>query len=556
VRRTERGLQVETSGFQPVPEDVGGFAAGPAPVPPAETEEAPAAGWTYSYLADPAVPLADEPRVEPPVSAVPADVPPADPLPAYDQLGSPAPVEVAAYQPSALDAPSAEAPLSYEPPAASDAAPAVDAVGLAPVVDIPAQPSYQPALPVPDVAAAAPVLPPAPNFKGDAVGLVPNENSVRIADSEAAESSYQRATTEAETDENDIVLNDLLMHVLDTGASDLHLTSGARPSIRLNGELRQLEEHPILTPPVIQRVIYAALTQKQREKFEENLELDFAYSVPGRARFRVNVYRQRDALGAAFRIIPFEIRKLEDLGVPPSVANFASLPRGFVLVTGPTGSGKSTTLASIIDLANRTRNEHIMTVEDPIEFLHRHQRCIVNQREVGEDTWSFQNALKHVLRQDPDIILVGEMRDLETISVALTAAETGHLVFATLHTQDAAQTIDRIIDVFPTNQQQQVRVQLAGSLQGVVCQTLAKTRDGHGRAVATEVLVATPAIRNLIREGKTHQIYSAMQAGAKHGMHTMDQHLADLVMKGRITYETGLEKCHHVEDFNRLAGRG
>ncbi len=346
------------------------------------------------------------------------------------------------------------------------------------------------------------------------------------------------------------------MHVLDTGASDLHLTSGARPAIRLNGELKQLEDQPILTPPVIQRVMYAALTQKQREKFEENLELDFAYSVPGRARFRVNIYRQRDALGAAFRIIPFEIRKLEDLGVPPSVANFASLPRGFVLVTGPTGSGKSTTLASLIDLANRTRSEHIMTVEDPIEFLHRHQKCIVNQREVGEDTWSFQNALKHVLRQDPDIILVGEMRDLETISVALTAAETGHLVFATLHTQDAAQTIDRIIDVFPTNQQQQVRVQLAGSLQGVVCQTLAKTRDGRGRAVATEVLVATPAIRNLIREGKTHQIYSAMQAGAKHGMHTMDQHLADLVMKGKITYEVGLEKCHHVEDFNRLSGRG
>jgi twitching motility protein PilT len=547
---------VETSGFQPVPEDVGGFAAGPAPVPPAETEEAPAAGWTYSYLAEPAEPLGAEPPVDVPVAAVPQEATQVDPLPAYDQLDAPAPVEVAAYQPSALDAPPAEAPVSYEPVVASDPAPAVEAVGLAPVVDIPAQPSYQPALPVPDVAAAAPVLPPAPNFKGDAVGLVPDENSVRIADSEAEESSYQRATTEAETDENDIVLNDLLMHVLDTGASDLHLTSGARPSIRLNGELRQLEEHPILTPPVIQRVIYAALTQKQREKFEENLELDFAYSVPGRARFRVNVYRQRDALGAAFRIIPFEIRKLEDLGVPPSVANFASLPRGFVLVTGPTGSGKSTTLASIIDLANRTRNEHIMTVEDPIEFLHRHQKCIVNQREVGEDTWSFQNALKHVLRQDPDIILVGEMRDLETISVALTAAETGHLVFATLHTQDAAQTIDRIIDVFPTNQQQQVRVQLAGSLQGVVCQTLAKTRDGHGRAVATEVLVATPAIRNLIREGKTHQIYSAMQAGAKHGMHTMDQHLADLVMKGRITYETGLEKCHHVEDFNRLAGRG
>jgi twitching motility protein PilT len=312
----------------------------------------------------------------------------------------------------------------------------------------------------------------------------------------------------------------------------------------------------VLRPAVIQRVLYAILTQKQREKFEESLELDFSYSVPGRARYRVNVYRQRDSLGAAFRIIPFEIKPLEQLGVPPSVANFAQLPRGFVLVTGPTGSGKSTTLASIVDLANRTRRDHIMTVEDPIEFLHQHQSCIVNQREIGEDTWSFQNALKHVLRQDPDIILVGEMRDLETISVALTAAETGHLVFATLHTQDAAQTIDRVIDVFPPHQQQQVRVQLASSLQGVVCQTLCKTADGRGRVVATEVLVATPAIRNLVREGKTHQIYSAMQAGARHGMITMDQHLAELVRRGAITYETGLEKCHHDEDFNRLLGRG
>ena len=302
--------------------------------------------------------------------------------------------------------------------------------------------------------------------------------------------------------------------------------------------------------------MYAAITQRQRELFEENLELDFAYSVPGRARFRVNMYRQRDSVGAAFRIIPFEIKRLEDLGVPATVANFASLPRGFVLVTGPTGSGKSTTLASLLDLANRTRKEHIMTCEDPIEFLHRHQQCLVNQREVGEDTHSFSNALKHVLRQDPDIILVGEMRDLETISVALTAAETGHLVYATLHTQDAAQTIDRVIDVFPPHQQQQVRAQLAQSIQGVVCQTLARTVDGRGRVVACEVMVATPAIRNLIREGKTHQIYSAMQAGAKHGMQTMDQHLADLVNKGRITYETGVEKCHHIEDFNRLTGRG
>jgi twitching motility protein PilT len=372
---------------------------------------------------------------------------------------------------------------------------------------------------------------------------------------EAVESNYARAAIEEDTGAESLQLIDLLVHVLERGASDLHLTAGARPTIRMHGSLQPLEEHPILTPPVIQRMLYAIITQKQREKFEENLELDFAYAVPGRARFRVNIYRQREALGAAFRLIPFEIKKLEDLGIPPAISNFAMLPRGFVLVTGPTGSGKSTTLASLLDLANRQRRDHIMTVEDPIEFLHRHQTSLVNQREVGEDTHSFQNALKHVLRQDPDIILVGEMRDLETISVALTAAETGHLVYATLHTQDAAQTIDRVIDVFPPHQQQQIRVQLAGAIQGIVCQTLCKTADGQGRVVATEVLVATPAIRNLIREGKTHQIYTAMQAGAKFGMHTMDQHLAELVKAGRITYETGIEKCHHVEDFNRLAGR-
>jgi twitching motility protein PilT len=488
---------VETSGYQPVPNEPGGFASVPVPVPVADPA---GGGWTLAPV-DEAVPA--EP-VAPPVAAPPV-----------------------ASSPYALE------PVA-EPPASAVLAPAF----------------------VPEQVAAPPGTPVSPPAGHAEVVALEGAGSVLVAESEADESAYQRGSTEADGDENDLNLNDLLMAVLETGASDLHLTSGARPAMRISGELKQLEDQPILTPPVIQRVLYAALTQKQREKFEENLELDFAYSVPGRARFRVNIYRQRDALGAAFRIIPFEIRKLEDLGVPPSVANFASLPRGFVLVTGPTGSGKSTTLASIIDLANRTRNEHIMTVEDPIEFLHRHQKCLVNQREVGEDTKSFGAALKHVLRQDPDIILVGEMRDLETISVALTAAETGHLVFATLHTQDAAQTIDRIIDVFPTNQQQQVRVQLAGSLQGVVCQTLAKTADGHGRAVATEVLVATPAIRNLIREGKTHQIYSAMQAGAKHGMHTMDQHLADLVKKGKVTYEVGLEKCHHVEDFNRLAGRG
>jgi len=350
-------------------------------------------------------------------------------------------------------------------------------------------------------------------------------------------------------------VTDILIAGLRLGASDVHITSGAEPTVRLSGELTPLEGFGKLLAADLQRMVYAILTQKQRETFEANLELDFAYQVPGHSRFRVNVYRQRESVGAAFRRIPYEIKPLEELGVPPVVGSFAGLQRGFVLVTGPTGSGKSTTLASIIDLANRTRKDHIMTVEDPIEFLHRHKSCLVNQREVGEDTKSFTSALKHVLRQDPDIIMVGEMRDLETISVALTAAETGHLVFGTLHTQDAPQTIDRVIDVFPTHQQQQIRVQLAGALQGVVCQTLCKRADGRGRVVATEVLVATPAIRNLIREGKTHQIGSAMQAGGQHGMHTLDQHLAELVRTRQITFEHGLEKCHAADEFRRLTGR-
>lgn len=358
-----------------------------------------------------------------------------------------------------------------------------------------------------------------------------------------------------EAHEDDLPLDAALIAMVQEAASDLHITTAAPPMIRVAGALRPLEGFPIMTPESIQRSVYAILTQKQREAFEDELELDFAYSVRGHARFRVNLYLQRDAIGAAFRLIPYEIKPLEALGIPPIVATFAGLPRGLVLVTGPTGSGKSTTLAAVIDLANRTRSDHIMTVEDPIEFLHHHKRSLVNQREVGADTQSFTAALKHVLRQDPDIIMVGEMRDLETISVALTAAETGHLVFATLHTQDAAQTIDRVIDVFPAYQQAQIRTQLAGTIQGVVCQTLCPRADGPGRAAATEVMVATPAVRNLIREGKTHQIYSAMQAGAQQGMHTMDQHLADLVKSGRVRYEIALEQCHHVEDFNRLTGR-
>ncbi|MDZ7576689.1 MAG: type IV pilus twitching motility protein PilT [Candidatus Nanopelagicales bacterium] len=388
------------------------------------------------------------------------------------------------------------------------------------------------------------------------VGPMPSvPDAPRVADPVAKPKAYERATTETKIRKGDISLLDLLDRVTDLGASDLHIAAESHPVVRINGALHLLEDFPVLDKAMIQRVLYAIITQDQRERFEEELELDFSYALPGRSRFRVNLYRQKDALGAAFRLIPQEIRSLEELGIPPVVRDFASLPRGFVLVTGPTGSGKSTTLAALIDLANSTRHDHIMTVEDPIEFLHSHKSCLVNQREVGTDTWSYNQALKHVLRQDPDIILVGEMRDLETISVALTAAETGHLVFATLHTQDAAQTIDRVIDVFPPSQQQQVRQQLASSFQGVVCQTLCKSADGQSRVVAVEVLTITPAVRNLIREGKTHQLYSAMQAGAKFGMQTMDQHLAKLVLANRITYETGLEKCHQIEDFNRLAGR-
>src|SRR3954454_2605010 len=437
-------------------------------------------------------------------------------------------------------APPAGSGVPLPPPPAAPEAQLPPAPMAAPVV--------APTAPV--VSAPAPVAPSVPEQP-----VAPVTEAAQPVTAASPDAAYTRSALEEDSELEAGLLTELLIEVLDRNASDLHLTAGARPTIRMHGSLEPLEDRPIMTAPVIQRMIYAVLTQKQREKCEEVLELDFAYAVPGKARFRVNLYRQRDAVGAAFRLIPYEIKPLEELGVPQSVANFSMLPRGFVLVTGPTGSGKSTTLASLVDLANRNRRDHIMTVEDPIEFLHRHKSSLVNQREVGEDTWSFQNALKHVLRQDPDIILVGEMRDLETISVALTAAETGHLVYATLHTQDAAQTIDRVIDVFPPHQQQQIRVQLAGAIQGVVCQTLCKSADGKGRVVATEVMTATPGIRNLIREGKTHQIYSTMQAGAKHGMHTMDQHLAELVRTGQITYEHGLEKCHHVEDYNRLLGR-
>jgi twitching motility protein PilT len=346
---------------------------------------------------------------------------------------------------------------------------------------------------------------------------------------------------------------DVLMQVMEREASDLHLTAGSPPMIRYHGTLHALDYQP-MTPQTTREVIYSILTNDQRQRLENDWQIDFAYSIPGKARFRVNAYFQRASLSAAFRLIPQTMPKLASLGVPDTLVDFTKKPRGFVLVTGPTGSGKSTTLAAMLDLINDTRHEHILTIEDPIEFLHMHKKCIVNQRELGADAQSFSLGLKAGLRQDPDVILVGEMRDLETISTALTAAETGHLVFATLHTQDTAQTVDRIVDVFPPAQQQQVRVQLSVALQGIVTQQLLPLSNGQGRCVATEVLVPTPAVRNLIREGKTHQIYSALQTGAQFGMRTMDTSLAELVREGKISRELAESRSGTPEELRRLMG--
>src|SRR6185437_14612830 len=349
---------------------------------------------------------------------------------------------------------------------------------------------------------------------------------------------------------------DLLLDVIARNASDLHLTAGAPPMVRVRGRLAPLEGYPKLSTTDTREIVYGILTNDQRQKFENELQLDFAYSVPGHARFRVNAYMQRAAIGAALRLIPANIVSIDDLGLPPATHEFIKKPRGFVLVTGPTGSGKSTSLAAMIDAINATREEHIMTVDDPIEFLHSHKKCIVNQREIGADAQSFGAALKGALRQDPDVILVGEMRDLETISTALTAAETGHLVFATLHTQSAPQTIDRVIDVFPAEQQDQVRVQLSGTLQGVVTQTLVPTADGRGRTAALEILIPDDAVRNLIRQGKIEQIYSVMQTGTATGMQTMEQHLADLVLRHVITREAAFARTTRPDQLEALIARG
>ena len=349
-------------------------------------------------------------------------------------------------------------------------------------------------------------------------------------------------------------IDELLDECLQLGGSDLHLAAGAPPTARVNGQLVPFEGYAVLRGDVIERLVFSILDERKIASFNNELELDTSYSIPGKSRFRMNVFRQRGSIGAVLRTIPFHIPDFDSLHMPPVIRTFAQLQRGLVLVTGPTGSGKSTTLASLLDIINRTKAVHILSCEDPIEFLYGHKKAIVNQREVGEDTKSFASALKRALREDPDVILVGEMRDLETIHMALTAAETGHLVFATLHTQSAAQTVDRIVDVFPPDQQGQIRVMLATSLQAVVTQQLLPTADGHGRAAAVEILIATPAVRNLIRERKGYQLTSQMQSGARFGMVTMDQNLASLVRSQRITLDTALEYASNPDDLRTLLG--
>ena len=333
---------------------------------------------------------------------------------------------------------------------------------------------------------------------------------------------------------------DLLKVMIEKGASDLHITTGSPPRLRVDGKLIPLD-HPPLTPVETKSLCYSILTDAQKHKFEENNELDLSFGVKGLSRFRGNVFMQRGAVAGAFRTIPFEIRTFQELGLPEIVNDLVKKPRGLILVTGPTGSGKSTTLAAMVDRINSERYDHIITIEDPIEYLHGHKKCLINQREVNADTSSFKAALRYVLRQDPDVVLIGEMRDLETIEAALTVSETGHLTLATLHTNSAVQTINRIIDVFPPHQQEQIRVQLSFVLEGVLSQQLIARKSGKGRALAIELLVPNPAIRNLIREDKIHQIYSSMQTGQSlYGMQTMNQSLVELYTKGHITYEDAI----------------
>jgi len=400
-----------------------------------------------------------------------------------------------------------------------------------------------------------------PNL-ADAPSLGGNGDSAYLRQAEAPDAPDadvyvpEVATKKAEPETSDNPhIDDLLRVLIERGGSDLHLTVGSPPGLRLRGEIVPLESAKVLQPRDTMEMILSLLSEEQRRRFETEMELDFAYSIPGVSRFRANVFQQRNSMGAVFRVIPIDVPTLEDLGLPKVCRFLADRPRGLVLVTGPTGSGKSTTLAAMIDHINETRPLHIVTLEDPIEFMHRNKQAYVNQREVGEDTHSFAAALKRVLRQDPDVILVGEMRDLETIAAAITAAETGHLVLATLHTTGGPATVDRIIDVFPPHQQQQVRMQLSGTLEGVLSQVLLRSTDGRSRVMAMEVMLGVPAISNLIREGKTHQMPTIIQGGASLGMQTLDQSLKTLLQAGKITFEEAISKAQSPRELAQMVGR-
>src|SRR6266849_7231006 len=354
----------------------------------------------------------------------------------------------------------------------------------------------------------------------------------------------------------EIALSELLRKMIEHGGSDLHITTNSAPMVRVHGVLRALE-YSELTPAETKQLAYSVLTDAQKHRFEETLELDFSFGIKGLSRFRANIFNQRGAVGAVFRSIPYEIKSFEELGLPGVVTKLCEKPRGLILVTGPTGSGKSTTLAAMVDKVNRDRHEHIITVEDPIEYLHGHKGCIVNQREVHADTHNFANALRAALRQDPDVVLIGEMRDLETTETALRIAETGHLTFATLHTNSAASSINRIIDIFPSGQQPQIRAQLSMVLEGILCQALLPRSDGRGRAMIMEVLVPTPAIRNLVREDKIHQIYSAMQTGTgQTGMQTFNQGLANAYFQKMITLDMALSRSSNADELQDMINRG
>ncbi|MGL4339457.1 MAG: PilT/PilU family type 4a pilus ATPase [Rhodoglobus sp.] len=487
----------------------------------------------------------------PPPSVAPTPPAPAifPPMPFADPLTAVAPSQ-------AYDAPTTVFPLTTVPSATAFSAPVAPSASLAPSAPLAPMAPSAPSTPAHSAESYPPLLP-TNDFLGGA------GDDLDLSDSFAATMKNRRSAAEPvklptafRHPDHDADLLAALDTVVELGGSDLHVTMDAIPMIRLHGALSSVPGATVWGQQKLSSALHSIMSEAQREIFDRELELDFAYTLTDDSRFRVNIYQQRGSMGAAFRLIPTEIKSLDELGVPESIGRFCSLSRGLVLITGPTGSGKSTTLAALIDKVNQERADHIVTVEDPIEFMHQNKQSLVNQREVGGDTHSFANALKHVLRQDPDVILIGELRDLETISVALTAAETGHLVFATLHTQSAAQTIDRIIDVFPPHQQGQVRSQLAATLQGVVCQTLVRSASGDGRVVATEVLIATPALSNLIREGKTFQVPSALQAGRDLGMHTMDQHLADLVTSGQITKGDALERAQNREDLLQLIQGG